>query len=161
MSDLLHPYEYRTLDDLTYEFVTAHGAKYVAYFLDMAAYSRHFSHVYTFDFDAVNEVEVPHDDRIADTICTIFGRIFTHHRNAVIIVCDSTDHREQGRNRLFQQWFLRINRSDIYKIDKQYHSEDYAIYTSLFIHAQNPDFLRIVEEFVHLTEHGFIPDDND
>ena len=161
MSDLLHPYDYQTLNDLTYEFTTAHGVVYVAYFLDMAEYSRHFKHVYTFNFDASNEVGAPQDDRIADTICAIFSRIFANHRNAVIIVCDSVDHREQGRNRLFQQWFLRMKSSDICKIDKQYHSDDYDIFTSLFIHTKNPDFLHIVQEFIHLTEQGFMPDDQD
>ena len=157
MSDSLHPYEFRSVDDLTYEFVTAHGAVYVAYFLDMGDYSPHFRNVYTFNFDTRNGSDTPQDDRIADTIGSIFSRIFTNRRNAVIIVCDSTDHREQGRNRLFHQWFVRMKSLDIFKLDKQYHSEDYDIFASLFIHAKNPDLVEIIREFVRLTEQGFMP----
>ena len=103
MSDLLHPYNYSQCDELMYEFTTIHGDVYVAYFIDMAVYSPHFNNVYTFNFESRNEVNSPQDERIADTICSIVGTIFEDNKNAVIIICDNTDNREQGRNRLFQQ----------------------------------------------------------
>ena len=161
MSNSLLPYNYSQCDELTYEFTTINGDVYVAYFIDMTAYSRHFSNVYTFNFESRNEVSSPQDDRIADTICTIVGSIFKDNRNAVIIICDNIDNREQGRNRLFQQWYSRINNTSICKVDKQYHSEDYDIYSSLLIHADNPDLGDIVKAFVKLTENGFIPEDED
>jgi hypothetical protein len=105
-------------------------------------------------------VNSPQDERIADTICSIVGTIFEDNKNAVIIICDNTDNREQGRNRLFQQWYSRINNTSICKVDKQYHSEDYDIYSSLLIHADNPDLGNIVEAFVKLAEKGFIPDED-
>ena len=160
MSDLLHPYNYSQCNELMYEFTTIHGDVYVAYFIDMAVYSPHFNNVYTFNFESRNEVNSPQDERIADTICSIVGTIFEDNKNAVIIICDNTDNREQGRNRLFQQWYSRINNTSICKVDKQYHSEDYDIYSSLLIHADNPDLGNIVEAFVKLAEKGFIPDED-
>ena len=160
MSVLLHPYDYQTLDDLTYGFSTESGVEYVAYFLDMGAYSDHFENVYTFNFEATQCVDdAPQDPRISDTICVILGRILMQHRNAVIIVCDNLDHREQGRNRLFQSWFLRMENTEIIKIDRQYHSEEYDIFASLFIHTKNPDLELIVREFIQLTDNGFIPNE--
>lgn len=126
----------------------------------MATYDSHFSNVYTFNFESCGKVTSPQDDRIADTVCTIIGTIFSNNRNAVIIVCDSTDHREIGRSRLFQQWYMRINDNSICKIDRKYHSEDYDIYSSLLILADNPDFESIIRAFIKLTDNGFIPDDD-
>lgn len=159
MSDSLRPYDFVERDKLTYEFTTAKGITYVAYFLDMAAYSSHFTNVYTFNFDTCAEIDASHDDRIADTICTIVGRIFANNRNAVIIVCDNTDHREHGRNRLFQQWYARLHNTSICKVDRKYQSEDYDIYSSLLIHVDNPDLKTIIPAFIKLTENGFIPEE--
>lgn len=159
MSSSLHPYDFVERDKLTYEFTTANGIVYVAYFLDMAAYSSHFTNVYTFNFENCAGVDAPHDDRIADTICTIVGNIFDNNRNAVIIVCDNTDHREQGRNRLFQQWYARLHNTSICKVDRKYQSEDYDIYSSLLIHVDNPDLKTIIPAFIKLTENGLIPED--
>lgn len=159
MLSSLHPYSYRLCGELTYEFVTSYGVEYVAYFIDMSAYSPYFTNVYTFNFESRNNVEAPQDERIADTICVILGSIFADNKNAVIIVCDNLDHRERGRNRLFQQWYIRLENTDICKIDKQYRSEDYDIYSSLFIHVDNPDFETIIHTFVRLSEQGFVPEE--
>ena len=75
-----------------------------------------------------------------------------------MIVCDNTDHREKGRNRLFQQWYTRLHDTAICKVDKQYRSEYYDIYSSLLIHENNPDFDNIVRAFIRLSENGFIPE---
>jgi len=130
MYDSLHPYSYKLCGELTYEFTTKAGVVYVAYFLDMTAYDDLFENVYTFNFDTRVEANIPQDDRIADTICAIIGEIFKNNNNAVVIVCDNTDHREKGRNRLFQQWYTRLHDTAICKVDKQYRSEYYDIYSS-------------------------------
>lgn len=158
MYDSLHPYSYKLCGELTYEFTTKAGVVYVAYFLDMTAYDDLFENVYTFNFDTRVEANIPQDDRIADTICTIIGEIFKNNNNAVVIVCDNTDHREKGRNRLFQQWYTRLHDTAICKVDKQYRSEYYDIYSSLLIHENNPDFDNIVRAFIRLSENGFIPE---
>ena len=120
-----------------------------------------FTNVYTFNFEPRTKVDdAPHDERIADTICSIIERIFVNDRNAVIIVCDSTDHHEQGRNRLFQQWYARLNNKSISKVDKQYQSEDCDIYSSLLIHLDNPDLEEITFAFNQLAETGFIPEED-
>ena len=68
MSDLLHPYDYKEQDKF-YEFTTARGIVYVAYFLAMAEYGPAFTNVYTFNFEPRTKVDdAPHDERIADTI---------------------------------------------------------------------------------------------
>ena len=160
MSDLLHPYDYKEQDKF-YEFTTARGIVYVAYFLAMAEYGPAFTNVYTFNFEPRTKVDdAPHDERIADTICSIIERIFVNDRNAVIIVCDNTDHHEQGRNRLFQQWYARLNNKSLSKVDKQYQSEDYDIYSSLLIHLDNPDLEEITFAFNQLAETGFIPEED-
>lgn len=160
MSSSLHPYSYVQNGELAYEFTTVNGDVYVAYFLDMAAYSPYFTDVYTFNFELRDSNTIPQQDgRVADTICVIMRRIFESNRNAVIITCDNTDHREQGRNRLFQQWYARFGDPSIYKIDRQYHSEDYDIYSSLLIHEQNPNREHIEAAFIQLSEHGFIPEE--
>ena len=94
MYDSLHPYSYKLCGELTYEFTTKAGVVYVAYFLDMTTYDDLFENVYTFNFDTRIEANIPQDDRIADTICAIIGEIFKNNNNAVVIVCDNTDHRE-------------------------------------------------------------------
>ena len=64
------------------------------------------------------------------------------------------------RNRLFQQWYARLNNKSISKVDKQYPSEDYDIYSSLLIHLDNPDLEEITFAFNQLAETGFIPEED-
>jgi len=102
MSALLHPYKYTVADD-TYHFVTECGIEYVAYFLDYSEYGPDF---YTFNFEKV--CSSPERSKfpglyVLDTICQILSVFFQKKTNALLIVCDSSDGREEGRRRLFSQ----------------------------------------------------------
>lgn len=139
-----------------YEFTTDSGVVYKAYFLDMASYAPHFESVYTFNF----ETDTPaagYDGRVADTICTLLCQLFTDNRNAVVFICDNTDERERGRNRLFQQWYHYLGEISIDKIDRHCTTTDYDIYSSLLIHQENPKRALIVESFEALVANALYP----
>jgi hypothetical protein len=53
-----------------------------------------------------------------------------------------------------------LNNKSISKVDKQYQSEDYDIYSSLLIHLDNPDLEEITFAFNQLAETGFIPEED-
>lgn len=161
MLSSLHPYSFIKREDNEfsgYEFTTDSGVVYKAYFLDMSTYAPHFESVYTFNFESDSPTS-GYDSRVADTICTILERLFADNKNAVIVIYDSTDDRERGRNRLFQQWYRCLGEISIEKIDRHCATPDYDIYSSLLIHQENPKRMLIIESFERLVVNALTPID--
>lgn len=136
MSGSLHPYSFWE-EDGKYIFDTTSGARYVAYFLDLTSFA---DHLFTFNFDRVREKQRKIvDSQVFDTICVILEGFFTKHRNALLLVCDSTDGREAARMRLFNSWFHRISPPGLLKIDRMGFAETYSLLVSFLVWENNPD----------------------
>lgn len=92
-------------DGLTYTFVTKDGVVYRAYFEDISVYYPQFQN--TFSFSLVSETSKPHrvDLRISKTVVEILKCFFQKKENAMIMVCDSLDGKEEKRRKLFDHWF--------------------------------------------------------
>lgn len=147
MSNLLHPYKYWQ-ENGQYFFDAPSGAKFVAYFLDLSSVAEN---LYTFNFDRVREKtrEVV-DKNVFDTICSILEGFFKNHINAIIIVCDSVDGREEARMRLFNSWFIRMAPPGFAKVDRIMRAESYRLFVSLLIWEDNPQrdsLLALLEEY--------------
>ena len=148
MSALLHPYKY-TVSDGKYSFKTESGIEYFAYFLDLSDYG---PDLYTFNFekiddrDSVGSVKKPGRD-VLDTICQILSDFFQKQTNAMLLVCDSTDGRAEGRRRLFSCKFESVNDGTFEKIDRNGRTEYYSVYSSIIFRKDNPNKDRLLEAF--------------
>lgn len=144
MSNSLHPYSYWE-ENGQYFFITPSGAKYVAYFLTLPL----AENLYTFNFDRLQEGDGSIVDiNVFDTICDILFSFFCNHRNSLLIVCDSIDGREEARMRLFDSWYLRIAPPELMRIDRRGKANEYKLFISLFVWADNP----VKEEIVGLLD---------
>ena len=103
-------------------FITQSGVVYTAYFIDIS-HSFGSDSVYTFSFDAAGKTVK--DDRVRVTILKILNDFFQSVRNALLVVCDSSDNRENrasncsgnGMRRLLsrrlKKWMFRLIWEDV------------------------------------------------
>lgn len=103
----LHPYKIAEEADLTNSFTT--GITYHAYFLDYSCYHPDFANVYTFNIEPEQDTPHPIDKRIALTVIHILRQFFSRNENAMIMICDNLDGKEQKREMLFSRWFMQYN----------------------------------------------------
>ena len=147
MSNLLHPYSYRESNG-QYFFDTPSGARYVAYFLDLSSFAEN---LYTFNFDKIREGDSNiADSNVFDTICDILQVFFQNHQKSMLLICDTTDGREEARMRLFNSWFFRMAPEGLTKIDKRGKAEEYNLFVFLLVWADNPQrntLVSILEEY--------------
>lgn len=147
MSSSLHPYRYWE-DAGQYFFDTPSGARYVAYFLDLSFIT---NNLFTFNFDRIIDGERGIiDNQVFDTVCAILESFFVNHLHSILLVCDSSDGREEARMRLFNTWFNRAAPKGLSKIDRAGKAENYNLFISLLIWDSNPDktkMVAILEEY--------------
>ena len=68
----------------------------------------------------------------------------------MLLVCDTTDGREEARMRLFNSWFTRIAPEGLTKIDRSGKAEEYNLFVSLLVWADNPmrdTLVSLLEEY--------------
>ena len=92
---------------MTNSFTT--GITYHAYFLDYSCYHPLFANVYTFNIEPEQDTPHPIDKRIASTVIHILRQFFSRNENAMIMICDNLDGKEQKREMLFSRWFMQYN----------------------------------------------------
>lgn len=134
-SNLQLPYHIVQIDDLAYKFIAQSGVVYTAYFIDISE-SFGADLVYTFSFDAAGKTVK--DDRVRCTIVKILSDFFRLKQNSLIVVCETTDHKEKARFKLFQKWYDLAVGHNIEKIDVALDLDDYNIRSSLLIPENHP-----------------------
>ena len=156
-SNSQRPYDIIKGGEWNYSFITKHGIVYHAYFIDFSNYHPVFNDVYTFNIEPENDNPHPIDNRIAYTIKEILKRFFTVKENAMIMVCDNMDGKEEKREQLFSRWFIRHNDGSIIKFDASASDEDYILYISMYLRKDNPKSQSLISAFYDLVKNGFYP----
>ena len=157
----LHPYDFVRENDTDYSFRTDAGVVYRVYFLD---YSDQFPlpvTVYEFNIEPVDKEgnkKRGMDIRIGHTIVSILTKFFERNTNAMLMVCDSTDGREFQRKLLFERWYSQYSNGKITKVDASLNTEDYMLYTSLFVHVDNPYKKQLIAAFYDLVARNMCPE---
>ena len=104
-----------------------------------------------------NKTPHPIDKRIALTVIHILRQFFSRNENAMIMVCDNLDGKEQKREMLFARWFMQYNDGSIRKYDASSATDDYVLYVSLFMHRDNPNARQLVNAFYDLVKNNLYP----
>lgn len=151
------PYKISRSSDWDYTFATQHGIIYHAYFVDFSNYHPSFSNVYTFNIEPEGTVNHPIDHRIALTVVSILKQFFETKGNAMIMLCDNLDGKEEKRKLLFQRWFNRYNDGSIIKFDASAETEDYTLYVSMYLRRDNPNTTELIKSFYELIGNDMYP----
>ena len=157
----LNPYEIVNEGSERYWFITKCNIVYIAYFTNSKGYFNTHPNfnddILSFTFEPAGErrgalylgisvskiLSQSHDKRIMDTISTILIRFFKKNsKKSIIVICESADHLAKCRNRLFEQWFNKIDAVSEIRVRKYNLTIMDEGYASLFVHPEN----RFLEE---------------
>lgn len=103
---------------------------------------------YQFILYKVENIHTPHDPKIEETVLAIINEFFRSNQHILLYVCDTSDGKENGRNRLFLRWFERHAAHERYTIcTANAKVEDETIYIAIIVDNQNPYLEIITKEF--------------
>jgi hypothetical protein len=154
----LQPYKISQVDNLYYRFTSKAGTVYLCYFISYGFLFDKFpdlaSDIFAFNIDVEKGAakEQPLDIAIAATVAEIIKKFLASKENAVLYICDSTDHKEHIRKRKFDAWFQKHDDGTIIKIDQKAIIEQAIIFNSLLIHKDNPLKNRFIAAFSELND---------
>lgn len=151
-SNLPSPYECEDDGD-GYHFVNKHGVRYHIYFIDKSGLHPKFDNVYSFNIEpegSEEETRHPIDNQIASTIVAILSRFFQKNENAMLMVCDTLDGKEQKRRKLFDRWFAAYNHNLLIKLDASLDADEYVILASIYFRHDNPNRRDLEDAFNEL-----------
>lgn len=104
---------------------------------------------YQFSITNVNKKSSPRDLKVRDTISAIIDDFFTRNQAALLYICETGDHKQAMRNRLFASWFAAADNRDLYTIlTASVEDEDGEDnFTAIILRKDNPNFVEFVAEF--------------
>ncbi len=149
-SPSLPPYDYEEVLDLNYEFTSRDGVRYHLYFTPMDVLYPDMLNTYAFNIE--REGTTPHsiDSRIAATVIDILRRFFDKVENAMIMVCDNTDGKQEKRRALFNRWFDFYNDGTLSSRSAEVREGFYELLVSIYFKNENPNKHQLVKAFNEL-----------
>ena len=143
-----NPYEVVEEEPLDYVFISRDGIKYHAYFTPLTPVYPQLPNTYSFSIEPEGEHHHPIDMRIAATIVAILRRFFERLDNAMIMICDSSDGREEKRRKLFDRWFENYaDHQLVQKFDASAAVDEYRLYLSIYFLRNNPNRTQLLKAF--------------
>ena len=139
-------------EGLSYTFINKDGIKYRAYFVDISDYYPQFPNTYSFSIEPENPKAHPVDNRISVTVAEILKQFFQKRENAMIMVCDSVDGKEEKRRKLFDRWFDKYADGNILKYDASAPLDDYRLFISIYFSKNNPNKKLLLQSFYDLLK---------
>lgn len=128
----MYKYTQKEDENPLFTFITDSG---VTYILELSTYelgNPFFKNLYSLSFYPVtniNKINKPIDDvKIKTTILNILTEFLENNQQGIIqYICDSSDNRQNSRNRLFNKWFNEVdNRESYNKLNLNYETEEIA-----------------------------------
>lgn len=145
------PFEISEQEPLDYTFVSRDGIKYHAYFIPMFDLYPSLTNTYSFSIEPEEKSSHPIDMRIAVTVVEILKNFFAHDENAMIMVCDTTDGKEEKRRKLFDRWFEKYaDKQELLKFDASAPLEEYRLFLSIYFKKSNPNREKLLAAFGEL-----------
>ena len=139
------PYEVKEVRG-GYEFHTEGGILYRIRFLEENPIGG--CDTYQFAISKIDNVRSPHDPNISAITFIIIDEFFSEYENVLLYYCDSTDHREAGRNRLFIRWFEKAANPNRFTIRTTHATvEGQELYLAIIVENRNSRLKAITDEF--------------
>lgn len=142
------PYRVVCSDKGDFLFATDKGINYSISFIEEFPLGGCMSYQFCIHND--NHVHGSYDNKISTTIIVIIGEFFLQNLNVLLYLCDTSDNREEGRNRLFIRWFKEYADPRKYTIQSASATiEGQGFYSSIIVENRNPLLNAIKTDFVN------------
>lgn len=140
------PYDI-TLSDAGFIFLTDTGIHYRVSF-DKEDIILGGCETYQLILQNVEHIRQPHDPKVETTVLAIIDEFFRSNLQVLLYICDTSDGKESGRNRLFLRWFEKNAAPGRFTICKANAKvEDEMIYAAIIVENRNPKLKDITEDF--------------
>ncbi|MEN2401137.1 DUF6169 family protein [Flavobacterium sp. MC2016-06] len=157
-----NPYNY-FFDETTqsYHFKTKNDIDYrVAFIIDhtfSAVSGIEMNNIYQIIIEKVDDRLEKFDSQVSATVQLIVLSFFGNAQNAMIYICDDTDHKGKKRFDAFERWYRTSTfNNDIKKVNNvivcNTDNQDWTLYTSLLYHQKNINKKTIIEVYHTLQE---------
>jgi hypothetical protein len=139
-----------------YRFETDFGAVYELTFLLYPTINTSEDYlVYMFNIEQIRKSKPYKDDKIRLTIEHVLSIFFRKNINAIIVIMDSIDSKQNARKRLFDTWYTQSNYSHIEKYEATCETDDLQLLTMLLIEKGNPFRSQILGDYFDLVKINF------
>ena len=139
-----------------YRFETDFGAIYELTFLLYPVVNTSEDYlIYMFNIESIKRGKASKDDKIRLTIEYVLSIFFRENINAIIIVMDSIDNKQNARQRLFDNWYKQSNYNNVEKYEAACETDDLQLLTMLLIEKSNPFKSQILEDYFDLVKINF------
>lgn len=145
------PYQVYGVNEDSYTFVTEQGVQYAISFIEEFELGGCMS--YQFSIHNKNKLHGSYDMNIRQTIIAIIEEFFPENLNVLLYICDTSDNREEARNRLFIQWFKKFADPSHYTIcSADTVVEQQGFYTAIIVENRNPKLESIKQDYLYTAE---------
>jgi len=145
------PYWVIQLDDMTFRFATKNGVVYHVGF-----YQDHYfltEGAYHFFITNTNDAFTPKDNDVYKVITLVIEEFFRHNEAVMLYICESSDHRETTRAKLYQRWFEQYPLNQQLTLrTAEIDFEGYIVYSGMIIRNDHPIYQRLLKAFDDFTK---------
>ena len=152
--NLRAPYKMEQTGDTSFMFETKHGVVYsVGFMQDVSFFNEG---VYQFYLVNLSSKTIGVDKNISETVRVVIEEFFTHKEVVMLYICDTTDKRQESRDRLFKIWFNTYEKSSSYTLYTEGMTIDNVRYfSSILLRKDHPLFIEVLSAFHDFTvEHS-------
>lgn len=129
-----------------YTYTTAFDVRYYIRFIPEDAIGE--CETYQFVISKLDDIKTAHDPNISAIIFLILDEFFSENDDVLLYYCDTSDHCEEYRNRLFIRWFEKAASPNRFTIrTSRAIVEGQGIYIAIIVEKRNPKIQYILEEF--------------
>ena len=148
------PYKIEQEDDAVFSFKTKHGIVYtVGFVLDVSFFDEG---LYQFFINNVSGHTAERDENLLETVRAIIEEFFAQKEPVMLYICDTTDKRQEVRDRLFRIWFYTYEGSDSYSLYSEGMTIDNVRYfSSILLRKDHPLHNQVISSC-----HDFIVEHN-
>lgn len=140
------PYAVEVEGDTSIRFITDYGIEYSVGFAE--DYSFMDNGVYQFYISNMTHVPSPNDAKVRLTIEAIIEEFFFQEPAVMLYICDTMDHRQAVRDRLFRRWFEEYASKDLYQLkNASVVFDDVSYFASILLRRDHPIFDSITSSF--------------
>ena len=144
------PYEV-TLNNGDFDFTTDSGTRYSVSFLEDVPLGG--CDTYQFGFRKREDTHSGYDAHVKDTLIAIIEQFFAENANVLLYICDTSDGREEKRNRLFVKWFEEFATPNRFTMKTANATvEGQGFYAAIIVENTNPMLEAIVSNFKQTAE---------
>jgi hypothetical protein len=109
--------------------------------------------VYQFILQNVEHQRMQHDPKVELTVLAIINEFFRSNQEVLLYICDTSDGKEEFRNRLFLRWFDKHAAPGRFTIcTANAKVEEEMVYAAIIVENTNPRLSEITDDFKKTAE---------